>query len=121
MKSGTALFLGIAAGVGLTVVAALRFRRKPYSFEIRPENLHYQEHSPAELAAEHLLDLNTATLDELANLGMSSDASERIVENRPYRNKLELVSRMVIPEQTYQSIRDLIGVARATESIKVAL
>jgi DNA uptake protein ComE-like DNA-binding protein len=121
MKSGTAFLIGIGTGVGLFVVAALRLHRKRHPFEIRSENLHYQEHSFAELAAEHLLDLNTATHDQLANLGMSNDASERIVENRPYRNKLELVSRMVIPEQTYESIKDHIGVARASESTKVAL
>ena len=121
MKSGTVFLIGMGTGVGLLVIAALRYHRKSPSFEIRTENLYYQEHSPAELAAERLLDLNTATHDELLNLGMSSEASERIVENRPYRNKMELVSRLVIPTETYESIRDHIGVARATESIKVGL
>lgn len=65
-------------------------------------------------------DLNSAGSDELQKLGLDSVAAERIVENRPYRNKLELVSRMVIPEKLYGTIRHHIGVRDTADGVKVA-
>lgn len=61
MKSSTAFFIGIGTGAGLFAVVALTLHQKSRSFEIRTEDLGYQEHSRADLAAEHLLDLNMAT------------------------------------------------------------
>src|SRR5690349_25094205 len=69
---------------------------------------------------ESLTDINTADADALKKLGLDDVAAGRIVENRPYRNKLELVSRMVIPEKLYGSIRHQIGVRDTAESVKVA-
>jgi hypothetical protein len=45
------------------------------------------------------------------------------VENRPYRGKLELVSRMVIPEAVYARIKDEIGVSdeAADAPVEVAI
>ena len=34
--------------------------------------------------------------------------SKKIIDNRPYQKKDQLVSKKVIPEQTYQGIKDLI-------------
>jgi hypothetical protein len=65
-------------------------------------------------------DINSAGADELQKLGIDSIAAERIVENRPYRNKLELVSRMVIPEKLYGSIRHQIGVRDTATDVKIA-
>ena len=45
--------------------------------------------------------------------------SDRIVGNRPCRNKLDLLSRMVIPQQAYSAIKHQVGVAKASESIKI--
>ena len=71
-----------------------------------------------------VLDLNEATEEELQELsGIGPALSVRIVENRPYRNKLELVSRMVIPEATYERIKDQIAVSddSAEAPIQVAI
>jgi hypothetical protein len=67
-----------------------------------------------------LMDLNSAPAEDLKRLGLDDVAVGRIVENRPYRNKLELVSRMVIPETLYGEIRHQVGVREAAESVKVA-
>src|SRR3954468_9707318 len=49
-----------------------------------------------------LLDLNACTLRDLIALqGLDEETAGRVIENRPYRNKLDLVSRMVVPEATY--------------------
>jgi radical SAM superfamily enzyme with C-terminal helix-hairpin-helix motif len=71
-----------------------------------------------------LTDLNVATEEELQELsGIGPALAARIVENRPYRGKLELVSRMVIPEAVYARIKDEIGVSdeAADASVEVAI
>ena len=44
----------------------------------------------------------------------------KITENRPHRDKLDLLSRMVIPEHAYEAIKHNVRIANATESLKVA-
>jgi len=56
-----------------------------------------------------LLDINSASADELKALPGVGDAySKKIIDNRPYAKKDQLVSRKVIPEKTYQGIKDMI-------------
>jgi DNA uptake protein ComE-like DNA-binding protein len=53
------------------------------------------------------LDLNHASKDQLLSLpGMSSEAADRVIADRPYSSAHELVSRRVIPEQEYAKIKD---------------
>jgi hypothetical protein len=76
------------------------------------------------LASRGVMDLNVATEEQLQGLpGIGPALSARIVENRPYRGKLELVSRMVIPEAVYERIKEEIGVSdEATDApIEVAI
>lgn len=76
------------------------------------------------LASRGFIDLNVATEEQLQELpGIGPALSARIVENRPYRGKLELVSRMVIPEGVYERIKHEIDVSdEATNaSIEVAI
>ena len=56
-----------------------------------------------------LLDINSASADELKALPGVGDAySKKIIDNRPYAKKDQLVSKKVIPEKTYQGIKDMI-------------
>lgn len=58
-------------------------------------------------AKAELIDLNSATEDQLKSLPGIGDAySKKIIEGRPYAKKDQLVSRKIIPGATYDKIKD---------------
>jgi competence protein ComEA len=55
------------------------------------------------------VDINSASLDDLKMLPGIGDAyAQKIVDNRPYQKKDQLVSRKIIPEESYNMIKDRI-------------
>ena len=55
------------------------------------------------------LDINTATADELkAFPGIGDAYAKRIIDGRPYTAKNQLLTRGILPEATYNKIKDQI-------------
>jgi competence protein ComEA len=54
-----------------------------------------------------LLDLNSASIESLETLpGIGKAYSAAIVKGRPYKGKDELVQKKIVPEKTYEGIKD---------------
>ena len=81
-----ALLIGLALALGATDVVA---------------------QSRAAPPAANLIDINTASRDDLMNLeGIGEVRADAIIRARPFKAKTELVERRLIPEALYDKIAD---------------
>ena len=56
------------------------------------------------------ININEASQQEIMQaLGLNAELAERIVEQRPYPSKIDLLGRMVIPGEVYDSIKNRIS------------
>jgi hypothetical protein len=73
---------------------------------------------------QHGLDLNNCNREELLQLpGIKSDTAERILDNRPYRSKFDLLSRLIVSEAVFIQLRSRVYVdpGAARQSVQIAL
>jgi len=81
-------------------------------FAVTPVFTQAQTRKPAAATAAATvapLDINTATADQLKAIPGIGDAySKRIIDGRPYTAKNQLVTRGILPQATYNKIKDQI-------------
>jgi competence protein ComEA len=77
------------------------------SMPVKPPTSASATTAPAQQSG--LVDINTASAAELKALpGIGDVYSAKIIQGRPYQSKDQLVSRKLVPQSTYNKVKNLI-------------
>jgi competence protein ComEA len=75
----------------------------------QPQNSADMKQGAASAANKQLMDINSATKDQLDTLpGIGKVYAQKIIDGRPYARKDQLVSKKIVPQSTYDKIKDQI-------------
>lgn len=117
MKASIGALLG---GVAVAFGVAAAWELKQGRMNMQPIQSAVTSAADAAQAINEI-DINTATREQFMALpGMNGEIADRILDNRPYRSKLDLLSRLVIPQALYHDIKHLLHVERGNQTVKIA-
>jgi competence protein ComEA len=97
----------------VALAATTSFGAEPAKSATKPAQAKVEAVKPAEtktaVPQKEPVDINSASDAELKAIpGLGDAYISKIVVNRPYANKSQLVSRKVLPESVYEKIKDRI-------------
>jgi DNA uptake protein ComE-like DNA-binding protein len=104
LRAGRVLALAAAAAL-----AALALTASLQAAAAKPAAPPAASTKPAAVPAADLVDINSASVEELMALpGIGDVYARKIVAGRPYKSKFELATRRIIPRSTYSKMRELV-------------
>ena len=103
--AATALALGLLAATP----SIAQTTQPPSGGKMAPGSKMAPAEKMAPMPKTELLDINSATAEQLDVLpGIGKAYSAKIIEGRPYKGKDELVAKKIVPQKTYDGIKDRI-------------
>jgi DNA uptake protein ComE-like DNA-binding protein len=103
----TALTVGLLTATPLMAQTTQPAAKSDSKMAPAPKAATESKMAPAPKA--ELLDINSATAEQLDALpGIGKAYSAAIIKGRPYKGKDELVQKSIVPQKTYDGIKDKI-------------
>jgi len=95
--------------ISLLLATGLAIASEQKSPAVKPALEKKAEVTPAKPAIEELLDINSATEDQLKKIpGIGEEYSKKIIAGRPYVKKDQLKSRKILSPALYDKVKDKI-------------
>lgn len=105
------LIFGLAAIQAVLVIPSIVWAEPKLPPQVqRPPDISIERlERPERSRNAEFIDINSASANQLQTLpGIGKDSAKMIIEGRPYKHTTELVQKNVLPQATYDQIKDAI-------------